>query len=509
MTETAKVAPISPRMSTAKFAPPARGSHTLLSSFVAKPGTAGRVVTAAELAENCGIGSATGLAWVSIHGQVFDITEFSRVHPGGEVIRLAAGRDCTCLVESYHPVDSIVKVEAALYSKAVHVGVLQCAETVDVTSPSPAKGYQRPDDAFFVDVRARVDAYIKSTGAATYHSTYEALGVFEALCTLAVYWYATWQVGYHGSWFWAAALGILTGRMGFLMHMGNHCAISRSPRLNKYIGWFMELAGSNSVIWGYEHQVAHHVDPNEIHKDNDCEIGNPLVRMHPLIPHEVSQQYQHITVPLAMTIGFFKWMISDFDHFIHKSVGNVRISIDANDWKVLLCFKVWWILCHLVLPVYYQGPWKAWWQLFLFMGIGAHYLENIFIVNHIQNGLVPPAGAHWSTKQILATANWCSGSVFWNWMSGGLCHQVEHHLFPALTQYWYPHISPIVRQTCADHGLPYDNFESFPAAWMSMWTYLRDVGQPGFVSKTGMKAAPALDPKVKAALNGKKYGKTF
>ena len=261
MTATAaKVSPASPSAAAtgaAKASKPSRGSHTLLSSFVPKPGSAGasRIVTPAELAENCGIGSSTGLAWVSIHGQVFDITEFSRVHPGGEVIRLAAGRDCTCLVESYHPVDSIVKVEAALYSKATHVGVLQCEETCDVTEPSPAKGYQRPDDAFFVDVRARVDAYIKSTGASSYHSTYEALGVFEALCTLALYWYATWQVGYHGSWFWAVALGILTGRMGFLMHMGNHCAISRSPRLNKYIGWFMELAGSNSVIWGYEHQV--------------------------------------------------------------------------------------------------------------------------------------------------------------------------------------------------------------------------------------------------------------
>ena len=210
-----------------------------------------------------------------------------------------------------------------------------------------------------------------------------------------------------------------------------------------------------------------------------------------------------------MTIGFFKWMISDFDHFLHKSVGNVRISIDGNDWKVMLLFKAWWILCHIALPVYTQGPWKAWWQLFVFMGIGAHYLENIFIVNHIQNGLVPPAGAHWSTKQILATSNWCSGSVFWNWMSGGLCHQVEHHLFPALTQYWYPHISPIVAQACKDHGLPYENFESFPQAWMAMWHYLRDVGQADFVSKTGMKGAPALDPKEKAALGGKKFGKTF
>lgn len=68
----------------------ARGA--LLASFVAPKASASRVVTAAELAVNCGIGSDTGRAWAAVHGHVFDITDFSKVHPGGTQIRLAAGR---------------------------------------------------------------------------------------------------------------------------------------------------------------------------------------------------------------------------------------------------------------------------------------------------------------------------------------------------------------------------------------------------------------------------------
>ena len=64
--------------------------HSLMRSF--KPKSAGRPVSAAELADNCGIGSDSGKAWISVHGHVFDITEFSKVHPGGPSIRLAAGR---------------------------------------------------------------------------------------------------------------------------------------------------------------------------------------------------------------------------------------------------------------------------------------------------------------------------------------------------------------------------------------------------------------------------------
>ena len=63
---------------------------SLMRSF--QPKSAGRPVSAKELADNCGIGSDSGKAWISVHGHVFDITDFSKVHPGGPSIRLAAGR---------------------------------------------------------------------------------------------------------------------------------------------------------------------------------------------------------------------------------------------------------------------------------------------------------------------------------------------------------------------------------------------------------------------------------
>lgn len=153
---------------------------------------------------------------------------------------------------------------------------------------------------------------------------------------------------------------------------------------------------------------------------------------------------------------------------------------------------------HVIAPIYFNGVGLALLQLFVFMGLGAHYLENIFIVNHIQNGLVPPADAHWANKQVLATANWRSGSAFFNWFSGGLNHQIEHHMFPSLSYFWYARVSHIVKATCADHGLPYENYDTFSAAWIAMITYLRDLGREDFVSKTGQHAAPAL-AKVHAA----------
>jgi len=337
-----------------------------------------------------------------------------------------------------------------------------------------------------------VDALIRGRLKSTRYA-FQFIGLFEAIVTALLYAYATYQVGVYGSWFWTICLGILTGRMGFLMHMGNHCAVSHNPKHNRFIGYFMDLIGSNCTIWGYEHQVAHHVEPNEYKKDNDCEIGNPTVRLHPEIPYAPTHKFQHIIVPIAMTIGFFKWYVGDFGHFACKVVGNVRMAIDKRDWQELIGFKINWFIIHIAIPLYFNSVTTALLQCLVFMGLGGHYLENIFIVNHVQNGLVPPPHAHWADKQVIATANWKSGSVFWNWFSGGLNHQIEHHMFPSLSQYWYPYVAETVKQCCKEHNLPYNNYDTFGEAWIDMITYLKDMGQEDFVSKTGQKGAPAIE----------------
>jgi len=227
----------------------------------------------------------------------------------------AGRRDASCLIESYHPGSSIGKVESVLLNRTTYIG--------PVAADAGAAVHARPDDAFFVDVRARVDAYIASQHSHRY--AYEFLGLAEAVITFLLYSYACFSVAVYGSWFWTIALGMLTGRMGFLMHLGNHCAVGRKPLHNRLIGWFMDLAGSNATIWGYEHQVAHHVEPNEFHKDYDCEIGNPTIRMHPEIPFAPTQKYQHILIPIAMTIGFFKWSV----WIAQRRAINLQARVDA------------------------------------------------------------------------------------------------------------------------------------------------------------------------------------
>jgi fatty acid desaturase len=38
----------------------------------------------------------------------------------------------------------------------------------------------------------------------------------------------------------------------------------------------------------------------------------------------------------------------------------------------------------------------------------------------------------WAAVQCQTSVNWSPGSWFWNHFSGGLSHQIEHHLFPSI-----------------------------------------------------------------------------
>ena len=41
--------------------------------------------------------------WVIVGGEVYDVTKWVPKHPGGSLIYLRAGLECTPLFEAYHP----------------------------------------------------------------------------------------------------------------------------------------------------------------------------------------------------------------------------------------------------------------------------------------------------------------------------------------------------------------------------------------------------------------------
>jgi fatty acid desaturase len=59
-----------------------------------------------------------------------------------------------------------------------------------------------------------------------------------------------------------------------------------------------------------------------------------------------------------------------------------------------------------------------------------------------------------------------------NFLTGGLNHQIEHHLFPAAPRTHYVVTRPLVQALCAKTGVPYQEV-GYMQATVEVWSHFR------------------------------------
>ena len=371
-------------------------------------------------------------------------------------------RDATILFESHHLEHSQTAVVFALQNKLQLIGELE-SQHVEGGNPN-----------FYLSLRRRVHERLTKLKMSSFYGTrYIAV---EATFFIVFYLALSFLVGIYASFPLAILLGFANGRLGFIMHCGNHCSASRTPLVNTLAGLCLNLVGASSLIWRYQHQVAHHMYPNDPDRDQDCHSGKPYVRFHPKHKHFQWHCMNPLTTLAGMCVVLLKWFFEDFELFFRQRTAGTRMEIRPRDWVGLFVTKFQWVLLHVVFPAYFHDIRTVLALNGVFLATGAYYLSGTFIVNHIQEGLIADPRRHWAERQVLASSNWAAGSVFWNWASGGLNHQIEHHLFPSMSIYCYPYVHDIVVATCKEYDLPYRAYPSYSVALYNTLKYLYRLG---------------------------------
>ena len=82
----------------------------------------------------------------------------------------------------------------------------------------------------------------------------------------------------------------------------------------------------------------------------------------------------------------------------------------------------------------------------------------------------------WAIHQLFTTVNFSTKNRIMNWFSGGLNHQVEHHIFPHISHVHYTKISKIVRETAKEFNLPYHEYKTTRKALIAHFSHLREMG---------------------------------
>ncbi|MDT5103411.1 MAG: NADPH-dependent stearoyl-CoA 9-desaturase [Mycobacterium sp.] len=103
--------------------------------------------------------------------------------------------------------------------------------------------------------------------------------------------------------------------------------------------------------------------------------------------------------------------------------------------------------------------------------------------------------AEWYLRQMLGSANFHAGPLM-AFMSGNLCYQIEHHLFPDLPSNRYAEISDRVRALCDKYDLPYTTGSLGRQYMQSFWTILK-LALPNKLLRASSDDAPETHSELK------------
>jgi linoleoyl-CoA desaturase len=120
----------------------------------------------------------------------------------------------------------------------------------------------------------------------------------------------------------------------------------------------------------------------------------------------------------------------------------------------------------------------------------------VFQLAHVVEGAEQPLPdadgvihTDWVVHEMRTTANFAPGNALLTWYTGGLNHQVEHHLFPHICHVHYADIAPIVERTAREHGVPYNTHPTFFGALGSHVRRLKELGRPQVAPMDSMSMA--------------------
>lgn len=284
---------------------------------------------------------------------------------------------------------------------------------------------------------------------------------------------------------------VLMGPMAILIginvaHDAAHGTISPRKMVNKSFLLLFDILGANSYIWKRRHVYSHHSFPNIMEFDADLK-QNPFVRIFPKDKWRPLHQYQNIYAPFLYLFYTINWLyIRDFQDFFVKRIGSLQQSKHpVSEIFRLIFFKSFYIFYILILPLIFSSLTNLQvFYAFILMNFTASITITLALIpSHVSehsNFPLPDEDGRmrdsWSHHQLKSITDFSTGNWFLNFLFGGFNHHIAHHLFPKYCHIHATHITPIVKATAAEFGLPYQHEASFINAYLSHYRLLKNNG---------------------------------
>ncbi len=216
-----------------------------------------------------------------------------------------------------------------------------------------------------------------------------------------------------------------------------------------------------SEQWKHSHNFVHHKYTNVVGKDDD--VGYGILR----VTRDQKWHPVNLGQPVynALLAAFFQYGVALHDLDLRsirkgtKDIPTLKRQLRQIGRKIGRQTGKDYVLFPLL-----SGPQLAstmtanatanlmrnlWSYMVIFCG---HFPDGAekFTTEELDNETQP----EWYLRQMLGSANFRAGPLL-AFMSGNLCYQIEHHLFPDLPSNRYAEISVRVRALCMKYDLPY------------------------------------------------------
>lgn len=358
---------------------------------------------------------------------------------------------------------------------------------------NPSIRFSRTESAlFFKTLNKRVNAYfkenrLKKTGN---WRLYLKAAIMFSLFFAPYFVILTLELPMWANLLLTMLMGVGMAGVGMnVMHDGNHGTFSSKKWVNKLMGGSIYILAGNVYNWQVQHNVLHHTYTNIHEHDEDLEAGR-ILRFSPHAKWHKHHRFQHYYSILLYGLLTFNWAITtDFAQMYRYTKRKLSYGKFPNpmvNWSVLLITKlvyatVWIVIPMLVLDI-------AWWKVligfFLMHYVAGVILSVVFqlahVVDHADMPLPEKDGSmknSWAIHQLKTTVNFGTRNRVVNWFTGGLNHQVEHHIFPNISHIHYTKIAEIVKQTAREFNLPYNEYATTRKAIISHFQHLKELGK--------------------------------
>jgi linoleoyl-CoA desaturase len=356
------------------------------------------------------------------------------------------------------------------------------------SSPIATPKFASKSKSFHLELKKRINQYFQETGTPT-SGNYKLY--FKAGILLISFIASYIHLVFFMPPIWLAVIecifmGGITAAIGFnIMHDGAHGSFSKSPFINELAARTLHFSGSDLFMWKTKHNVVHHAYTNIDGIDDDID-AKPFLRLCKTQKYYRIHKYQYLYFWMAYCMLYFYWVFyTDYQKYVTRKVGTMPLKkMEKKDHISFWGFKASYYIFFIILPIFTVGfvPWLVGYLIYgAFTGL---VLATVFQMAHTVEGthFPVPSSANmmedeWAIHQLKTTANFATNNKLISWLTGGLNFQVEHHLFPKISHVHYPAINKIIRQACADYGIPYLEYPKLRLALASHVSHLKHLGE--------------------------------